>query len=850
MKKYMWVLVFWTMIFAIIPFAHATIYSGSNVVSDSQDIMFGPMKMGYSNNDFNSKGYIYTSSLTYYTGRNVYMGDVISPSSCGAGYAGYAGLSDICDFNDVSAHTFSNTVNAVWFGDKENDCYQGILIFRQNGLYGAIDPVNVENGALHYNWWYDDSGSWDSSQLCNGGNDPSDSDSDDDGIPDDVEDANGNGIVDQGETDPGNPDTDGDGIQDGTEKGYTADDIGPDTDLAFFQADLDPFTTTDPLMQDTDQDGLKDGQEDANRNGIIDNSETDPCNPDSDADGLTDGQEDVNGNGVIDAGERNPILKDNTFDANSADLTNPYMPGIPGGKITYTGTGTWNGYGRYIQGMENEVVDGVNCLKTLVKGGWGNDPDPESDPEWYYLWLAQDTDGCIWLLKIYSAVGDNTTTLGKNLAYLWLPADPIPGQIYYQSGGTYNNYYSGFYNKVLETDAMLPQLGTGAGPFTNCLKIEVVRGPDTDIRYLAQGIGIVKEEKNDGGEINGWELLSLTINDRDNDGLSDAQEAAGCTDPDDADTDDDGIADGDEDANRNGVVDAGETDPCNADTDSDGIQDGTEIGLTVHDVSGYTDLTVFKRDMDPSTITDPLNQDTDYDGVMDGQEDKNHNGRVDADEQDPTIPDTQNHADIVLDQALESDHVYAHTLICSGTDLGQTFTAGESGYLHSVDIMLKVHGTVEAPLMLDIRDTRYDGFPIAKDTQALAYASIPPEEITETGWIKVDVSTFDIAVEKGDTLAIVLRSDANPASSESDPWYAWSTTGWDDFYASGMACERIEAQEDVWMEGNTNPDIEEDRCFRSYVERRSETIWDADSDGKWSMPDIIQGLQILSGVRQ
>lgn len=72
-------------------------------------------------------------------------------------------------------------------------------------------------------------------------------DTDGDGLPNNIEDKNGNGIVDPGETDPLNPDTDGD--------------------------------------------GALDGQEDANHNGVVDAGEADPLDFDSDDDGLTDGYE-------------------------------------------------------------------------------------------------------------------------------------------------------------------------------------------------------------------------------------------------------------------------------------------------------------------------------------------------------------------------------------------------------------------------------------------------------------------------------------------------------------------------------------------------------------------------------
>jgi len=127
--------------------------------------------------------------------------------------------------------------------------------------------------------------------------------------------------------------------------------------------------------------------------------------------------------------------------------------------------------------------------------------------------------------------------------------------------------------------------------------------------------------------------------DSDGDNLPDLLEDSICTESYDADTDDDGISDGVEDANRNGLVDTGETDPCLTDTDGDGIQDGTEIGLTQDDIGPDTDTGVFIPDADPSTTTDPLNVDSDGDGFLDGEEDLNHNGVVDGNETDPNTAD-------------------------------------------------------------------------------------------------------------------------------------------------------------------------------------------------------------------
>lgn len=127
--------------------------------------------------------------------------------------------------------------------------------------------------------------------------------------------------------------------------------------------------------------------------------------------------------------------------------------------------------------------------------------------------------------------------------------------------------------------------------------------------------------------------------DSDTDGLENRLEEEMCTDYADADSDDDGIPDGTEDTNHNGIVDSGETHPCLVDSDGDDIQDGTEIGLLIDDTGPDTDLGVFIADADPSSTTDPLDTDSDNDGIPDGLEDKNYNGAVDTGETDPTKDD-------------------------------------------------------------------------------------------------------------------------------------------------------------------------------------------------------------------
>ena len=130
-------------------------------------------------------------------------------------------------------------------------------------------------------------------------------------------------------TDPANPDTDYDGLPDGVEdanrNGWVDGDgtnLPPDY-LPWLDRDWptgqwdELWTETDPNQADSDGDGLSDGYgEDKNFNGGIDGDddsnrvwsageewiETDPLNPDTDGDGLPDGWETRNGLDPFDSG--------------------------------------------------------------------------------------------------------------------------------------------------------------------------------------------------------------------------------------------------------------------------------------------------------------------------------------------------------------------------------------------------------------------------------------------------------------------------------------------------------------------------------------------------------------------
>ena len=112
------------------------------------------------------------------------------------------------------------------------------------------------------------------------GLDPTDGDSDDDGVPDGADggrDSDGDGLVDGLDCD-----SDDDGLLDGVETGAVFAGAGTDVAAGCFRPDADPTTTTDPRLADTDFGGASDGSEDADGDGLRDAGERDPL------DGLDD----------------------------------------------------------------------------------------------------------------------------------------------------------------------------------------------------------------------------------------------------------------------------------------------------------------------------------------------------------------------------------------------------------------------------------------------------------------------------------------------------------------------------------------------------------------------------------
>ncbi len=258
------------------------------------------------------------------------------------------------------AATFSEEIGI----DQDSD---GLDYFEE--LAAGTDPTEMDT---------DGDGLSDPTELDYIGTDPTEADTDGDGLSDSLE--------HYGDTDPLDSDSDGDGLDDGDEM-YTW-----DTDPVVADSDGDGLDDgdevltwgTDPVAADSDGDGLDDGDEvftwgtdpvaaDSDGDGLDDGSEalvhgTDPTLADSDGDGLDDGQEiakygtdpllaDSDGDGLDDGSEINDLGTDPNDSDTDGDGIDDYVESQCGGSDT--GDRDADGIPDETEGMADTDGDGL-----------------------------------------------------------------------------------------------------------------------------------------------------------------------------------------------------------------------------------------------------------------------------------------------------------------------------------------------------------------------------------------------------------------------------------------------------------------------------------------------------------
>ena len=523
---------------------------------------------------------------------------------------------------------------------------------------------------------------------------------DGDGLLDTEEDVNQNGIVDVGETDPSNWDTDGDGISDGIE-GLV--DSAEDEDLLINALDLDSDGDFIPDAVEDDGDGVWEPQygetnwldADSDDDGLIDGWEamwgTDPLDPNTDGDGWNDYEEcivygtnpnddDTDGDGRIDGvGNEDGSDSDGDGAINAADFDSD-NDGLTDSQEDFNENGVWDwtDTGRPIEGETDPTSydtdgdgfsDGYEVYEALsdpLNGvdtdgdGWYDgeeiavyktDPynvDTDGDGRWdsHGNEGAEDSDGD-GLINALDLDSDND---GIDDEFEDVDGDGVvdadetdPTDADTDGDGLDDNAEYNIYG-TSPIDAGDPGDGDGVDPgdemYTYDTNFDM---NDTDGDGVAEGMSgdgvdwVTSNYDQFRPKPFGDSSINALDIDADGDGLFDGDEAAYGTSMVDWDSDDDGLLDGEE-------VHIWGTDPADDDTDGDGLEDGEEVN---------------------NTWTDPLNVNTDGDFVDDGVE-------VNIWGSNPLDPDTDG------DSILDGETITGHYLDANGVEQEWTYVEDNS----------------------------------------------------------------------------------------------------------------------------------------------------------------------------
>ncbi len=596
-------------------------------------------------------------------------------------------------------------------------------------------------------------------------------DHDQDGVPD-WQDSDAPGFVDVGldgvddRYDPDgdglpthlDPDGDGDGVPDGEEFFLGLDPWLADTDGDGWDDGFELALGSDPLDRDTDDDGLIDGAEvgssatsaDTDADGLPDGvergvvvpvpagmsvmagipvegtdlavwvadadptSETDPGLADTDGDGRSDGLEDVDLDGAFD-GDQPGLL---------ADETDPTVPDTDG-------DGLLDGDELLTDDDGDGVVDAL-------------DPDP-------LLFGDEDGDGLSNGLEVVLGTDPwmvDTDGDGLSDAFEVLGPDGID-----RSG-----------DELDPTDADLDDDGVSDG--------EELLGPDgqpgggdasapdvwdSDFDGLSDG---VERGVTTGIPFGTSDVAGVAVSGSDPAVLAVDLDPSSTTDPMDMDSDGDGLSDGLEDANHDGMWTAtvggsgwagsGETDPTLADTDGDGLDDGAEnaVGADPLDVDsddgGTWDGQELFDGTDPFFGGDDLRpgEDSDGDGLMDDEEVLGRDGVANTgDETDPRNSDSDD--DGLLD-GVEVGHPMFDYDPSTLTDPNDPDTDGDG--LLDGDEDLNANGRWVASIGRTGTRGAGETDPLNPDTDD---DGVPDGEELRLGTEALDVDTDDGGVEDG-----------------------------------------------------------------------------------------------------
>ncbi len=431
-----------------------------------------------------------------------------------------------------------------------------------------------------------------------GETDPNDPDSDDDNLLDGTEVAGTGALSGAGPTDPLDTDTDDGGSEDGVEAladgtdptpGNGGDDAGNDPDGDGLSTAAETALGTNPLDADTDNDRIDDGSE-LGGDGVRGLRDTDPLDADTDDDGLSDGDEQRGADGLRNSGdETDPLRFDSDRDGLGDGLEQGATAPLPGGSsdgsaIAFSGTQPAG----FIADQDPASTTDPTRADSDADGLADGLEDANGSGR-------RDFAGPLGGTGTSSASGDETD-----------PRNPDSDGDTLSDGNERSG--TGLLNGIGATDPLDTDTDDGGSPDGQ----EPLLGTDPS---PGNGADDIIDSDGDGTADDADSAPAdpclpdnrVTACDSDGDGIADGNELAQGTDPNASDSDGDGLPDGAEtgDADGDGIPDSAEID-----SDNDGIADIVELRGNP----------AVPPDADLDGIPDFRDPDSDNDGISDAEE--------------------------------------------------------------------------------------------------------------------------------------------------------------------------------------------------------------------------------------
>jgi hypothetical protein len=178
------------------------------------------------------------------------------------------------------------------------------------------------------------------------------------------------------------------------------------------------------------------------------------------------------------------------FGYNSARITNRYFPATVGSWNYTLGVGNLAGIVNYFNAVGIEEVSGaqigaqtfnnVKCLKAnLIQ------TDLTEPGDFYTLWMAQDTQGNVWVFKFYNFSNDTTYMLGTDYTSMFMPVVPEVGD---PAAITIPETASD-YCRVQAVDI---SIDTNFGSYDSCIKTHCFHDSSTEVDYYCPDVGWVR----------------------------------------------------------------------------------------------------------------------------------------------------------------------------------------------------------------------------------------------------------------------------------------------------------------------------------------------------------------------